>query len=113
VRSQLTIVPREGTARHAAGPRRRELKLATIAIDGLPLALTAYEETPTTLTIAEPPHRASCSRPRSSSSPEKNTRLMGLYRSSGTWCTQCEPEGFRRITYYLDRPDILARSRCG
>ena len=40
--------------------------------------------------------------------PEKNTRLMGLYRSSGTWCTQCEPEGFRRITYYLDRPDVLA-----
>ncbi|MDB5474290.1 MAG: pepN, partial [Devosia sp.] len=40
--------------------------------------------------------------------PEGNTRLMGLYRSSGTWCTQCEPEGFRRITYYLDRPDNLA-----
>src|SRR5690606_17909049 len=40
--------------------------------------------------------------------PENNTRLMGLYRSSGTWCNQCEPEGFRRITYYLDRTDNLA-----
>src|SRR5690606_40869073 len=37
--------------------------------------------------------------------PEDNTRLMGLYRSGGTWCTQCEPEGFRRITYYLDRSE--------
>ena len=43
--------------------------------------------------------------------PEKNTRLMGFYRSGGTWCTQCEPEGFRRITYYYDRPDILATFR--
>ena len=33
---------------------------------------------------------------------------MGLYRSSGNWCTQCEAEGFRRITYFLDRPDVLA-----
>ena len=34
---------------------------------------------------------------------------MGLYRSNGTYCTQCEAEGFRRITYFLDRPDVLAR----
>ena len=33
---------------------------------------------------------------------------MGLYRSSGNYCTQCEAEGFRRITYFLDRPDVLA-----
>ncbi len=40
--------------------------------------------------------------------PSANTKLMGLYRSSGTYCTQCEAEGFRRITYFLDRPDVLA-----
>ncbi|WP_421852398.1 aminopeptidase N [Oricola sp.] len=40
--------------------------------------------------------------------PTANTQLMGLYRSNGTYCTQCEAEGFRRITYYLDRPDILS-----
>ncbi len=40
--------------------------------------------------------------------PTANTKLMGLYRSSGTYCTQCEAEGFRRITYYLDRPDVLS-----
>src|SRR5690606_10015369 len=37
-----------------------------------------------------------------------NSRLEGLYKSAGAFCTQCEAEGFRRITYYLDRPDVLA-----
>ena len=41
--------------------------------------------------------------------PANNTKLMGLYTSSGAFCTQCEAEGFRRITYYLDRPDVMAR----
>ena len=40
--------------------------------------------------------------------PEANTQLSGLYRSSGNYCTQCEAEGFRRITYYPDRPDVMA-----
>ena len=40
--------------------------------------------------------------------PETNTELEGLYLSSGMYCTQCEAEGFRRITYYPDRPDVLA-----
>ena len=41
-------------------------------------------------------------------SPEKNTRLMGLYVSNGSFFTQCEAEGFRRITYFLDRPDVMS-----
>ena len=41
--------------------------------------------------------------------PERNTSLNGLYISGGNFCTQCEPEGFRRITYFLDRPDVMAR----
>ncbi len=40
--------------------------------------------------------------------PEENTRLEGLYKSGDTYCTQCEAEGFRRITYYPDRPDVMA-----
>jgi aminopeptidase N len=43
--------------------------------------------------------------------PERNTQLMGLYASGGLLCTQCEPEGFRRITFFTDRPDVLARYR--
>jgi aminopeptidase N len=110
VRAQLTIVPREGTA--AATPLvldGDQLKLQTIAIDGLPLALTAYHQDATTLTIVQPPIKRFVLETEVALNPEGNTRLMGLYRSSGTWCTQCEPEGFRRITFYLDRPDILAR----
>ncbi|WP_034413921.1 aminopeptidase N [Candidatus Photodesmus blepharus] len=42
-------------------------------------------------------------------SPESNTTLEGLYKSNGVFCTQCEAEGFRRITYFLDRPDVLAK----
>uniref|UniRef100_UPI0035C9A6C7 aminopeptidase N n=1 Tax=uncultured Sphingomonas sp. TaxID=158754 RepID=UPI0035C9A6C7 len=41
--------------------------------------------------------------------PERNTQLMGLYASGGNLCTQCEAEGFRRITYFPDRPDVLSR----
>ncbi|WP_156677885.1 aminopeptidase N [Sphingomonas profundi] len=41
--------------------------------------------------------------------PERNTQLMGLYASAGMLCTQCEPEGFRRITFFPDRPDVLSR----
>ncbi|KAK2197371.1 bifunctional Peptidase M1 [Babesia duncani] len=43
--------------------------------------------------------------------PKDNTKLMGLYRSSRIFCTQCEPHGFRRMTYFLDRPDVLTRFR--
>jgi aminopeptidase N len=109
VRALLTLAPRPETA--PGTPLvldGEELKLNSIAIDGLPLALTAYLETPDALTIHEPPTKRFVLETEVTVEPEKNTRLMGLYRSSGTWCTQCEPEGFRRITYYLDRPDILA-----
>ena len=41
--------------------------------------------------------------------PERNTQLMGLYASGGNLCTQCEAEGFRRITFFPDRPDVLSR----
>ena len=46
---------------------------------------------------------------RSRNDPARNASLEGLYVSSGVFCTQCEPEGFRRITFFPDRPDVLAR----
>ena len=109
VHAWLTISPREGTP--AGTPLvldGDELALGTIAIDGAPLILSAYEANPTALTIFEPPLRRFILETSVTLEPEKNTRLMGFYRSNGTWCTQCEPEGFRRITYFLDRPDNLA-----
>ncbi|MDB5472824.1 MAG: pepN, partial [Devosia sp.] len=106
VRALLTIEPREDTA--PGTPLvldGDELTLTSIAIDGAPLMLSAYLADANCLTIAEPPLRRFVLETEVVLRPEGNTRLMGLYRSSGTWCTQCEPEGFRRITYYLDRPD--------
>jgi len=109
VHAWLTIVPREGTAPGTplvlAGD---ELMLDSTALDGAPLMLSDYEATPQVLTVFAPPQRRFTLETLVRIAPEKNTRLMGFYRSNGTWCTQCEPEGFRRITYFLDRPDNLA-----
>ncbi|HEV7344766.1 MAG TPA: aminopeptidase N [Devosia sp.] len=109
VRAQLTVEPREGTA--PGTPLvldGDELVLDTIAVDGAPLVVSAYAADDNGLTLVEPPFRRFVLETEVTLRPEGNTKLMGLYRSSGTWCTQCEPEGFRRITYYLDRPDNLA-----
>ncbi len=60
------------------------------------------------LTIETPPRRAFTLKVETLLDPTANTRLMGLYRSGSAYCTQCEAEGFRRITYALDRPDVLS-----
>jgi aminopeptidase N len=107
--AQLTIEPQGGTA--PGTPLvldGDELKLSSIAIDGAPLKLLDYAADEQGLTVFEPPLRRFVLETEVSIQPQGNTKLMGLYRSSGTWCTQCEPEGFRRITYFLDRPDNLA-----
>ncbi|XP_074560410.1 puromycin-sensitive aminopeptidase-like, partial [Curcuma longa] len=44
--------------------------------------------------------------------PQKNASLEGLYKSSRKFCTQCEAEGFQKITFYQDRPDVMARYTC-
>jgi aminopeptidase N len=109
VRAQLTVEPRAETA--PGTPLvldGDDLKLTSVAIDGAPLALASYAADDNGLTIVEPPLRRFVLETEVTLKPEGNLKLMGLYRSSGTWCTQCEPEGFRRITYYLDRPDNLA-----
>ncbi|PWJ85302.1 aminopeptidase N [Pseudaminobacter salicylatoxidans] len=85
------------------------LALRRIEIDGKPLEETAYEATPDRLLIHEPPHSGSFHLLiETQIAPARNEALMGLYRSNGVYCTQCEAEGFRRITYFLDRPDILS-----
>ena len=84
-----------------------ELVLKGIAVNGRPLAAGEFEATPQSLTIPNPPRQAFTLTLETEVNPTANTRLMGLYRSSGNYCTQCEAEGFRRITYFLDRPDVL------
>jgi aminopeptidase N len=84
------------------------LTLSAITIDGRTPAPEAYEATAERLVIHRPPAGPFRLTLETVVDPQANTQLMGLYRSSGTWCTQCEAEGFRRITYFLDRPDVLA-----
>jgi aminopeptidase N len=84
------------------------MKLISVAIDGKKLAPAAYTLDEESLTIATVPDKFTLEIV-TESSPAKNTALEGLYVSKGIFCTQCEAEGFRRITYFLDRPDVLAR----
>jgi len=84
------------------------LTLVRLGIDGTPLAGSSFEASPDRLTLAHPPADAFVLDIETLVDPTANTQLMGLYRSSGNYCTQCEPEGFRRITYFADRPDVLS-----
>ncbi|MGO9741639.1 MAG: hypothetical protein ACLPN5_09045 [Roseiarcus sp.] len=85
-----------------------ELELVGIALDGAPVDKNFYVATADALTLAEPPRRAFTLTVETRLDPTANTKLMGLYRSGSAYCTQCEAEGFRRITYFLDRPDVLS-----
>ena len=85
-----------------------ELNLKAVAIDGNPLDATLYDVTPDKLIIRGLPTGTTFEvTVETVIDPEANTKLMGLYRTNGTYCTQCEAEGFRRITYFMDRPDVL------
>jgi aminopeptidase N len=85
-----------------------QLKLLSIAVDGRPLNSSHYEVAETTLTIHDLPENFTLEI-ENEINPSENKTLEGLYKSSGIYCTQNEPEGFRRITYYLDRPDVMAK----
>ncbi len=79
---------------------------AAVAFDGELLASRRYTLTESTLAIVDPPPSGTLT-VSATVNPAANTALEGLFLSSGTFCTQCEPEGFRRIAYFPDRPDVL------
>ncbi|MHA1517639.1 MAG: aminopeptidase N [Alphaproteobacteria bacterium] len=84
------------------------LTLERIVLDGKDLTADDYTMSPGQLIIPHVPAQPFTLEVTTLCDPEANTELSGLYRSRGTYCTQCEPEGFRRITYFIDRPDVLA-----
>src|SRR3974390_1719595 len=84
------------------------LDLRSIALDGLPLSPEQFAAAPDRLSIAQPPQRRFRLDIETLVNPAANTQLMGLYRSGSIYCTQCEAEGFRRIAYFMDRPDVMA-----
>lgn len=83
------------------------LKLISLQINDKPLPSNQFEVSPTALTIPDVPEIFTLEIV-TEIYPHKNTTLSGLYRSNALFCTQCEAEGFRRMTYYLDRPDVMA-----
>ncbi len=84
------------------------LELISIALDGKQLTAEQFQKTDASLTILSVPSTFTLEI-KTRIKPQENTALIGLYQSSGNFCTQCEAQGFRRITYFLDRPDVMAR----
>ncbi len=85
-----------------------ELELESVALDGTQLPAPAYTVDAKHLTIVTVPNQFTL-QTVCKVRPEQNTKLMGLYASKDGYFTQCEAEGFRRITYFIDRPDVMAR----
>jgi aminopeptidase N len=86
-----------------------ELELVSLALDGRKLAPGDYRLEPDGALVIPKVPDAFMLEIVTRIVPERNTALSGLYTSGGNFCTQCEPEGFRRITYFIDRPDVMAR----
>ncbi|MDX2222341.1 MAG: aminopeptidase N [Rhodospirillaceae bacterium] len=88
-----------------------KMRLVSAALDGRPLSEGRdYVLTDATLTLPAPPARFAL-RIETEVDPQSNTALEGLYLSRGKFTTQCEAEGFRRITYFQDRPDVMSSFR--
>ena len=86
------------------------LVLESVALNGRILEAGEYQDTGDRLVLAQVPEQFELT-VVTWIEPQNNTRLEGLYKSSGMFCTQCEAEGFRCITYFPDRPDVMARFR--
>jgi len=111
VKSRLGIrrnpaVAERGAALHLDG---EALELISLTLDGEQLGANRYQLPPEGgLILADVPDAFTLD-VETRIAPQSNTALSGLYVSGGNFCTQCEPEGFRRITYFIDRPDVMAR----
>jgi aminopeptidase N len=88
-----------------------ELVFISARLDGEALDAASFEASPAGFLLPRPPRRAFTLTIETRLDPTANTKLMGLYRTGSAYCTQCEAEGFRRITYFLDRPDVLSTYR--
>ncbi|MBS1128291.1 MAG: aminopeptidase, partial [Nitrospirae bacterium] len=110
VKSLLTVVCNHDRCEgiHPFVLQGRDLKLLDVKLDGQPLSEHDYRIEGETLSIIPVPDRFVLEI-ETECDPAANTELSGLYRSGSMFCTQCEAEGFRKITYYPDRPDVLAK----
>ena len=105
--SKMTIVPIKKSNLFLNGIK---LKLKDVKINGSnSISLTKIYDEGISFEASALPDKAFSIEITTEINPEANTSLEGLYLSNGMYCTQCEAEGFRKITYYLDRPDIMAK----
>ena len=107
VKSTLSLAAR-GAAEPLVLDGDAFVKVSSVSIDGSPLADGAWElnDDKSLMTIAAPPSGPFTLEIETLIDPAANTSLDGLYKSSGNYCSQCEAQGFRRITYFPDRPDV-------
>ncbi len=111
VKSRLAI-RRNPEAADLAAPLELDgdaLALVSLKLDGERLGANRYHATEAGGLVIEGVPEAFALEVETRIDPQNNTALSGLYVSGGNFCTQCEPEGFRRITYFIDRPDVMAR----
>jgi aminopeptidase N len=109
VRSRLKLRPNPSVAKPGALRLDGELlELESVHLDGRLLGAGEYKVSDRELALPAPPKGAFELDIVAYCNPDANKALSGLYLSKGVYCTQCEAEGFRRITYFLDRPDVLA-----
>ncbi|WP_395539519.1 aminopeptidase N [Neotabrizicola sp. sgz301269] len=108
VAARLHLRPNpEARGRHHLWLDGEELRLVSVRLDGALLDLTP-EENGLSIPAELLPEAPFVLETLVEISPEANTALEGLYMSRGMYCTQCEAQGFRKITYYPDRPDVMA-----
>ncbi len=110
VRARLELRRNPGSEEQDAPLRLHgeELKLLSLALDGRVLSGEEYEVDGEGLTIPRVPEQFVLES-EVAIYPQNNTALEGLYQSGAMFCTQCEAEGFRKITWFLDRPDVMSR----
>jgi aminopeptidase N len=111
VKSRLAV-RRNPAAADPAAPLELDgdaLEWVSVALDGERLGSNRYRLTSEGGLVAEDVPDAFALEIETRIDPQDNTALSGLYVSGGNFCTQCEPEGFRRIAYFVDRPDVMAR----
>ncbi|KDO76255.1 hypothetical protein CISIN_1g0366031mg, partial [Citrus sinensis] len=112
VSSKITVFPRVEGSSSPLVLDGQDLKLVSIKVNGIELKEGDYHLDSRHLTLQSPPNGAFTLEIVTEIYPQKNTSLEGIYKSSGNFCTQCEAEGFRKITFYQDRPDIMAKYKC-
>ncbi|KAM5572421.1 puromycin-sensitive aminopeptidase [Rosa sericea] len=112
VTSKIAVFPRAEGSSSPLVLDGKDLKLLSIRINSKDLKEDDYQLDSRHLMIKSLPSGTFTLEIETESYPQKNTSLEGLYKSSGNFCTQCEAEGFRKITFYQDRPDIMAKYTC-